>query len=88
MIGLKDAVKRALEFAADVYGGDKVSDLLLEEIRLSEDERFWHVTVSFVLPSGQSTLMRAAGHSPSRSYKVIRIDNNTGQVKDMMMRGA
>ena len=47
MIDIKEAVKKAHEYITNIYPGDNFKNLYLEEVELSEDEKFWLVTFGF-----------------------------------------
>jgi len=84
---LKDAVKHAKDFIADLYRDDQVTDLMLEEIRLSSDKREWQVTIGFTPP----WMHRGVGavldpHPARRTYKMVNVDAETGEVRDLRMR--
>lgn len=83
MINVKQAVEIALQFAGEVLGEAKLMDPRLEEVELEEGTT-WHVTVSFVRET--SPLMQALGASPTREYKVVTIDAQTGEVHSMKIR--
>jgi len=89
-IDIKTAVRRAMEFVRDVYEGVELKDLALEEIRLSEDDQWWLVTVGFGALGGytelqgrSATLFPLAGRSDvvrlPRDLKLVKIDARTGQ---------
>jgi len=86
-ISLKDAAKNAKAFVADLYREDHVSDLLLEEIRLSSDEREWLVTIGFMPPWMNRGVTAVLGpHPKNRAYKVVSVDAQTGEVRDLRIR--
>jgi len=89
-IDVKEAVRRAKDFAVILFEPEKISRLGLEGVERSEDGRYWLVTLGFarphLLPDKQSS------HSPldqifprpepqaEREYKVFRIDAQSGEV--------
>ena len=96
MIDVKQAVSNATQYFLNLVGGESVSDVLLEEVEPSDDERFWHVTLSAILPAqirdpstvGLAAALEAAarGASPRRRvYKVFKVDAATGSVRSMKM---
>jgi formyltetrahydrofolate synthetase len=99
IIDVKQAVAIATQYFLNLVGGESVSDLLLEEVELSDDERFWHVTLSAVLPApmgegsatiGLAAALEAAARGSAqlrrRVYKVFKVDASTGTVRSMKMR--
>jgi hypothetical protein len=94
MIDVKEAVKIALDYLGKLYDV-QLQDILLEEVELSHDEKFWYVTMGFSRPilspidpfrSGVSGIMPPQKYQ--REYKVFQIDSATGQVRSMKMRAA
>lgn len=82
---VKEAVKIAKQYTADVFDDEGVRGLALEEIEYDESSGDWLVTVSF-LPKldPMASLGKLAGIKPlARQYKVVRIDNrgNTLSIK-------
>lgn len=78
MITVKEAVPAAARFARSMYGEDL--DLLLEEVDLSPDERYWLITLSF------SSKKVDAASASRRDYKIFEIDAESGEVRSMKMR--
>ena len=99
MIGIKEAVSAAVSFVKEAYEGEKLSNLGLEEIELSDDEKFWFVTLGFSRPwdfpkKSQSLnpytapltgLLQKPDERPDREYKVFKVDVETGHVRSMKM---
>jgi hypothetical protein len=97
MIDVKEAAKRAAEYFGNLYGDQQYSDVLLEEVELTEDEKHWLITLSYayeppaslinkvIEESSGSQLFTAPKQKP-RKYKQFKIDAATGNVKAMMMR--
>lgn len=96
-VDVKRAVQAAIDFVRDVYSGEKISNLGLEEVRLDVDT--WRVTVGFSRPwdypkiqrpliSGValSDLIPKTEPAPDRDYKVVKVDQSTGEVVGMEMR--
>jgi len=94
IIDVKQAVAIAIQYFLNLVGGESASDVLLEEVELSDDERFWHVTLSAVVPGPENVgspvnaLATALGASLPRRrvYKVFKVDATGGTVKSMKMR--
>ena len=56
MVGPKDAAHVAFTFVGDVLENDRISDLRLDEIASSPDDRRWLITVSFLRKEMASTI--------------------------------
>ena len=92
MIDVKQAAAQASNYMRDIMNA---TDLTLEEVELSEDDRFWDITLSALVPAQQqpsSGLMRSAeisaflANNNRRVYKRIRVDAQEGIVKSMKIR--
>jgi hypothetical protein len=93
MIDVKGAVKVASSYLRDLYDKAQIEDVLLEEVRQSDDERYWLVTMGFSrpIPPSQNVFERALeAYSPrmKREYKVFEIDSTSGDVRAMRIREA
>lgn len=91
MLTVKEAVQAAEQWVRDLYSKKELQHLRLEEITLSEDERYWHVTLGWVEPAVQmpTSISFALGkdiHVLPRVYKTIDVDAATGAVKSMKIR--
>jgi len=89
-IDVKKAAKAAAEYFTELFPDTKYSDLLLEEVELSKDEKYWLITLSYASepppppPSGLDKLFSRS----SRKYKLFKIDAATGKVEAMKIRRA
>ncbi len=90
---VKEAAKLAKEYVAELFKEEGISNVGLEEIELGADCRFWVVTVGFSRPwdHGGLATITLGNRGLRRSYKVLRIDNQNGNVesvKDRILREA
>ncbi len=87
MIDLKTSAQAALEFFNSVspHHGDPV---LVEEVELSEDGRYWLITLGYNLPNEPPDVwgLLDAGGKQHREYKTFKIDRETGEVRSMKIR--
>jgi hypothetical protein len=91
-IDIKEAVRRAKEFAAALFEPEKISKLGLEAVERSEDGRYWLVTLGFIRPhlftaprktrpiSPLDEILPRPKPKPEREYKVFRVDTESGEV--------
>jgi len=91
-IDIKEAVRRAKEFAATLFAPERISQLGLEAVERSEDGRHWLVTLGFTRPHLVSVPRKTRPFSPldevlprpkpkpEREYKVFRVDTHSGEV--------
>ena len=81
MVDAKQVVAKAMEYVKAVYDPSQVVDLMLEEMERSEDGKHWFVTLGFT-PREAGT----AGPASGRTFKVLRIVAETGEVLSMKIR--
>jgi hypothetical protein len=91
MVDVKQAVSKAMGYLEDMYKVDRFKDVLVEEVDLSEDNRYWNVTIGFT--RGQETtsggpMATLIGESSEfkREYKVFQIDADNGDLRSMKSR--
>jgi hypothetical protein len=91
MVDVKEAVGKAMDYLKDMYQIDQFKDVLLEEVDLSEDDKFWNVTIGFT--RGQESTSRGPmatliGQSAEfkREFKVFQIDAQSGALRSMRSR--
>src|SRR3954451_15297126 len=84
----KEAVAGAKSWIADVFAAEYISDIRLEEIRCDDAKRHWLITIGFARPAPDTELSSLERLSrltlPPRlrtSYKVVRIDDVSGEVR-------
>ena len=85
---VKEAAKLAKEYVADLFAEEGIDNVGLEEIELCDDRRFWEVTVGFSRPwdhGGLATII-VGQTGLRRSYKVLLIDNSSGNVASVRDR--
>jgi len=87
MLNVKDAARTAVEYFSQVFQNG-YQNLRLEEVELSEDERYWYITLGFDSPSQhqEGALSTAFTARPMREYKTIKIDAATGTVLSIKIR--
>ena len=86
---VKEAVRTAKVYIADLYTDEEIVNLGLEEVVFEEQPDTWKVTIGFSRPWDQKGPLVAAlvDRSPTaRSYKVLRIHDSSGQVKSLTDR--
>lgn len=74
MLDVKQAVEKASDYLVNAYWKETIVNAQLEEVELSEDQRYWLITLSFSLMPGK------------RQYKIFKIDVETGEVLSMKIR--
>jgi hypothetical protein len=91
MVDVKEAAQRAADYFAKIYSDKPYSDVLLEEVELSEDEKYWLITLSYAYELPTVSLVSpmnpfAKLKDGPRRYKLFKIDAATGNVKAMKIR--
>ncbi len=82
-IDVKTAVESANRYFRSLAGMigsiNELSNIRLEEVELSDDKRYWLITLGFDR-SDRSIL------SSDREYKLFKINSETGEVEAMKIR--
>ena len=92
MLDVKEAVQSAVTNLKQLYDGQTFSDLLLEEVERTEEDRYWNITLGFSIPeTGSLTAMHGvfatlSGKGLKRVYKRFKIDAENGSMKSMTIR--
>jgi hypothetical protein len=90
MLTVKEAVQVAQDWVRDLYPKSALKHLRLEEVELSDDERYWNITLGWVEPAVAENAFAAALSSDvrvlPRVYKTLAVDVESSAVKSMKMR--
>ncbi len=88
MIQAKDAATRAVTYLREMYEGQELRDVRLEEVEWREHAEGprWLLTLSFRRESDASELETALGVSGGREYKIFTIDARDGSLLAMKIR--
>lgn len=87
--GIKTAVKTATNFVNEIYEGQEIFDLLLEEIKETNNNQDWAITLSFKrkIPEGFSAPFSAlVNNRIETKFKRIIVDKESMEVKKMEHR--
>ena len=91
MIDVKTAVSKAFEYIRELMPEAELKDLRLEEVEFDEEKEHWCVTLGFdtgkVVKRNSSPggLFAETIQEPQRSYKELRIDQESGKFISMKM---
>lgn len=87
---VKEAVRAAKEYVNEVFVGENVRHVSLEEVLFDESENAWKVTIGFfrAWDDSRDTSARLLGLPDwkSRAYKVVKLDDETGKVVSLTHR--
>lgn len=79
-IDVEQAATNALNYFNKLYAGKGFTNIQLEEVELSDDDKYWFITLSY-----QPTVLDPIIKGP-KAYKIFQIDAYTGNVKAMKIR--
>lgn len=86
-VEVKQAVTAAMEFVRDMYRGQGLRDVLLEEVELAQPGNQWLVTIGFLLARDESTsILTPATKRLARKYKIVAVDAISGRPISMKIR--
>ena len=77
MIEVKEAVRIASDYLRDLYAAQTFYDPELEEVELTDDVKYWLITLSYA-----TSMVPSVG----RHYKQFKIKADTGSVLAMKIR--
>jgi len=85
MINVKEASQKAIEHLKSLFPDQDLGNILLEEAELTEDNKFWMISVSFkkINPAG---IVGESVFADNRSFKVFKLHADTGDVRSMKSR--
>ena len=84
---VKQAVRTAKEHVAEVFADEHISNVGLEEIEFNELNSVWEITIGFSRLWGRpGDVMRALDGDLARTYKTIRIQDESGRVESVRHR--
>lgn len=85
-IDVKEAAKAAAAFFKELFPQTQYSDLTLEEVELSEEEKHWLITLSYSVEPPPPPEGLGALFGGSKKYKIFKIDATNGKVEAMNIR--
>jgi hypothetical protein len=91
MVDVKQAVAKAMDYLKDMYQIDQFKDVMLEEVDLSEDNKYWNVTIGFTrrqesTSGGPMATLIGQSTEFKREYRVFQIDAESGDLRSMRSR--
>ena len=73
----KQAVTTAKDYVTDLYTGEQIEDIGLEEVQYDRKLRLWHITVGFNRRTAANNVVTQFGGMPRRSYKIVTVEEKT-----------
>jgi len=84
-LDVKTAVATAVTYLKDLYSDEQLKNLRLEEVWLSDDEKYWYITIGYDSPTSVRDPL-AILRPPEREYKVLKVRVEDGRVVEMKIR--
>ena len=82
MIGVKEAARKAVDHLTSLYPDTDLGSILFEEAELTDDDRFWIITLSYKSPVAASGVGQSV-FVGDRSYKVFKLMADTGEIRSI-----
>ena len=85
---VKEAVTKAKQYVSELFESEGVTNVGLEEARFDTVSNCWKITIGFSRPWDHKSPLIAAFEDPvrRRSFKVLKINDDTGDVESLMDR--
>ena len=85
---VKEAVRTAKTYLIELFEGEQIMNVGLEEVVFDRMSKEWKITIGFSRPWNQKNVFaNALGDGRAdRSYKVLRINNDSGGVESLTDR--
>ena len=85
----RQAVETARRHLEQLFTGEKISDVGLEEVEFDDKSLNWKITISFARPWDQKLTASLGARNLGRSYKVVQIkkDGSMVSIKDRLLIG-
>ena len=88
---VKQAVRTAVDYVADIYANRDVWDVDVEEIVFDDAQNTWKITIGFFRRWSPTNVEQASWRIESkqwkdRTFKVVQINDGNGQVVSMTHR--
>ncbi len=85
---VKEAVQTAKDYLTDLYEGEQITNVGLEEVVFENLSNSWKITIGFSRPWDHKNALVAtlADARSRRSYKVLSIKDDSGKVESLTDR--
>ena len=84
---VKEAVQTAKSYVAELFTDETIGNIGLEEVEFNNASNNWEVTIGFSRPWQTNILVAALSNQhPTRSYKLVCINDDSGQVLSLKDR--
>ena len=82
MIDVNEASHRAIEHLKKLYPDSDLEKILFEEAELTDDDRFWIITISYKSPVAAGGVGKSM-FVGDRSYKVFKLLAENGEIRSV-----
>ena len=79
---VKEATDKAVEHLKKFY--PTVEKVQLEEVELTDDDKYWNIVISY--ENMETIPLSYLQVGQQRTFKVFKIDANTGKIRSMKIR--
>jgi hypothetical protein len=94
VIDVREAARIARDYIQHAFADEGISAIQLEEVELSDDEKYWYVTIGFdtkrkVLEDYYEDLLNEVRHKVPkyvRDYKAVIVRASDGKVESVKIR--
>ena len=84
---VKQAVRTAKEHVAEIFSDEHIANVALEEVEFDEVDKLWAITIGFSRSWDRpGKLLHTLGENLSRTYKTVRIQDESGRVESVKHR--
>ena len=85
---VKEAVQAAKKHVAEIFADESIANVGLEEVEFDETEQVWAITIGFSRPwdHAGSVMHALEGGSRARTFKTVRIHDESGRVQSVKHR--
>ena len=79
---VKEATEKAIEYFKKFY--PNVEKVQLEEVEITDDDKYWNIVLSY--ENVETTPLSYLQIGQQRTFKVFKIDADTGKVRSMKIK--
>ena len=84
---VKQAVQTAKEHVVELFADESIENVGLEEVEFDELNKVWSITIGFSRFWGRpGALIRAVDGGTARTFKIVRIEDESGRVRSVKHR--
>ena len=83
---VKQAVQTAKEHVAHLFADEHIMNVGLEEVEFDEVDKLWAITIGFSRWGRPGNVMHALDGDLARTYKIVRIQDESGRVESVRHR--